>query len=572
MSRNLHDKARKRLAAEIGTCANPWGGRLSVALVYPNTYHHAMSNLGFLTVYHLLNSRNDTLCERFFLPDQEDLEEHRRTGTPIFSLESGRQLIDFDLVAFSLSFENDYLNLPAIFELGRFPWRAADRDEKFPLLLAGGVCAFLNPEPLAEVMDLFAIGEAEVILPGLVDTLRVWGGDKPLLPNLARQPGLYVPSLYTPRNDDDGVLIGWDVRDDAPLPVKRVWIKDLDDSPSRSFVQTSDTEFGDMALTEISRGCSRGCRFCAAGFLFLPPRERSLENLIPQIDQGLCDRKRQGLVSPAVGDHPQLAGLQNHILAQGGAVSVASIRMDTISESDVEVLLNSGHKTVSLAPEAGSQRMRDAINKGVTEEQILQAVRLLSEGGIPNLKLYFLIGLPGEEKADVEAIVLLSEQIRAVWVVAGQQRGKLGSIHLSVNPFVPKPFTPFQWAPMATEAELKKKMNLIRSGIGRLPNVSVSFESPREALLQGLLSRGDRRLGEVIPILAAGERFSQACRQLGIDTAASQHREFAKDERLPWQLLDSGVRHDYLWREYQAAKAQTKTPRCVAGCSKCGVC
>ncbi len=569
MSRNLYDKARKRLAAESGPRARPWGGRLSVALVYPNTYRNAMSNLGFQTVCQLLNSRDDALCERFFLPDGEGLAEHRRTGTPLFSLDSGKALGDFDLIAFSISFENDYLNLPVIFELGGMPWLAAERSDRFPLLLCGGVCAFMNPEPLARVMDLFAVGEAEAILPGLIAAL---GRGESSLPELAQLPGIYAPSLYTERCAADGKPAGWETDVGAPLPVRRVWQEHLDDSASRTFIFTGDTEFGDMALTEISRGCSRGCRFCAAGYLFLPPRERSLDNLLRQIDAGLCARSKQGLVSPAVGDYPRLSELQAGILERGGTVSVASIRMDTITAADVEALHRSGHRTVSLAPEAGSQEQRDAINKGVSEEQILNAVRLLAEGGIPNLKLYFLIGLPGESQEDVRAIAALTGMIREVWIASGRQRGRLGSLHLSVNPFVPKPFTPFQWAPMATEAQLKRSVRLLRGTVGRMANVTVSFESPRAALLQGLLSRGGRELGGVIPRLAEGIRYPIACREAGIDADAILHRARDRDDPLPWEVVDSGVRREYLWQEYRLALAGKTSPRCVAGCVRCGVC
>ncbi len=569
MSRKLLNKARKRLNAETGTRSNPRGGRLAVALVYPNTYHHAMSNLGFQTVYHLLNSRDDCLCERFFLPDKDDLDEHRRTGTRLFSLESGKPLLDFDLITFSISFENDYLNLPVIFELGRIPWLAKDRGDTFPLILTGGVCAFMNPEPLADVMDLFAVGEAEVILPGLVGALKE---EKTEYSVLAKLSGIYVPSLYVVKSNDDGSIAGWDVKGDAPFPVKRLWLEDLDKSVSRSFVQTEETEFGDMALAEVSRGCSRGCRFCAAGFLFLPPRERSLDNLLSQVDTGLCDRKKQGLVSPAVGDYPLLPELQKGILERGGTVSVASLRMDSVAIEDVEALVLSGHKTVSLAPEAGSQKLRDSINKGVTDEQILHAVKLIADGGIPNLKFYFLIGLPDETTEDVEAIVALIESIRSVWLEAGRRKGQLGSLHLSVNPFVPKPFTPFQWVGMATESELKKKIKTIRSGIGKLANVSVSFESPKSSLLQCLLSRGDRRLAEIIPALASGGKLRTVCSEAGIDWSKIIHRHYSEGDPLPWEVLDSGVRREYLWQELLASRNQITTPRCVAGCVRCGVC
>lgn len=572
MSRKLIDNARRRLAGETGCQANPWGGRLSVALIYPNTYHQAMSNLGFLSIYHLLNSRSDTLCERFFLPDPDDLAEHRKTGYPLFSLESGRPLQDFDVVAFSISFENDYLHLPVLFELGRVPLFSSERTDNDPLLLCGGVCAFLNPEPLAEIMDLFAVGEGEVILPDLLSALIQGGPRDELLQRSACLPGIYVPNRYQVSYHPDGTLAAQTPLPETPAAVKRQWLADLDLAASRSFVQTENTEFGDMALTEISRGCSRGCRFCAAGYIYLPPRERSLANLIDQVETGLCQRSKIGLVGAAVSDYPQIAELNQEILDRGGQISVASLRIDALTATEVAALKASGHRTVALAPEAGSQRMRDLINKNLDVEQILHAVRLLAEGGIPNLKLYFLIGLPSETEADILEMLELVGQIRQVWVDEGRKRGRLGNITLSVNPFIPKPFTPFQWVGMEPEKSLNAKLKQIRSGISRLGNTEVFFESLRSAQLQALLSRGDRHLARLLPELASGKNFKAGCRGLGLDPDFYITRERGAEELLPWEVIDSGVSRDYLWREYQRGLAGQRTIPCQPGCQRCGVC
>lgn len=572
MSRKLIDNARRRLAAETGCQHNPWGGRLSVALVYPNTYHQAMSNLGFLSIYHLLNSRSDTLCERFFLPDPGDLAEHRKTGYPLFSLESGRPLRDFDLIAFSISFEGDYLHLPTLFELGRLPLFAADRGPGDPLLLCGGVCAFLNPEPLAEIMDLFAVGEGEVILPGLLRALIDGGERDGLLQRLGRLPGVYVPSLYRLEYHPDGTLAAQPPLGSAPARVRRQWLADLDTAASRSFVQTAETEFGDMALTEVSRGCSRGCRFCAAGYIYLPLRERSLENLVEQIETGLCQRSKVGLVGAAVSDYPQIEELNQEILQRGGKISVASLRIDALTAAEVAALKASGHRTVALAPEAGSQRMRDLINKNLDTEQILQAVQLLAAGDIPNLKLYFLIGLPGETEADLAEMLELVNQIRQVWLEEGRRRGRLGTITLSVNPFIPKPFTPFQWAGMEPEKTLNAKLQGLRKAIARLGNTELICESLRSAQLQALLSRGDRRIARLLPELAAGQNLKAACRSLGLDPDFFITRERGPEELFPWEILDSGVARDYLWREYRRGLAGQTTLPCQPGCQRCGVC
>jgi len=556
MSRKLIEHLRNRLTAETGVIRHSWQeGRYRVALVYPNTYHQGMSNLGFLTVYQLLNARDDCLCERFFLPDSTDLREHQRSGFPLVSCESQRPLADFDLVAFSISFENDYLHLPLIFELGKLPLLAEDRNENHPLVLFGGVCAFLNPEPLAEIVDLVAVGEAEPILPQLLPVLI---GESPepshLFSKLAELPGIYLP------------------RHQQPQRPQRQFLADLDASASRSFIQAEATEFGDMALTEVARGCSRGCRFCAAGYIYLPPRERSVANLLEQVETGLCERQKIGLVGAAVADHGGFDLLQQGILERGGQLSVSSLRLDALTATEVAALRQAGLRTAAIAPEAGCQRLRDLINKGINETQILHAVQLLADGGIQNLKLYFLIGLPTEEQNDLDELLNLTEKIRQIWRETGRVRGALGTVTLSVNPFIPKPFTPLQWAGMEPEASLKKKLRFLYAAISRMPNTELNSESLRSAVLQAFLSRGDRQIGRLLPQLAAGANLKQLCKKAGIDLASSVTRERRQDEEFPWEVIDQGINREYLWREYRNALQGKLTPRCAAGCTRCGVC
>jgi len=572
MSHRLIDKYRQRLAAETGIAANPWGGRLAVALVYPNTYHQGMSNLGVQAVYQLLNSRDDTLCERFFLPDPEDLAEHRRTGFPLVSLETQRPLGDFDLIAFSISFENDYLNVPVIFELGHLPLWREERADRHPLVLCGGVCAFLNPEPLAEIMDLFAVGEAEVLLSPLLDALHQNGSQERanLLAGLAALPGIYVPSRYRVDYAEDGSLQAMTPLPGAPARVARQWLAALDTFQAQTCVATADTEFSGMQLVEVSRGCPRACRFCAAGFIYRPFREHSPEHLRRLLDaEG--SPGRVGLVAAAVSDYGDLATVGAAILEAGGEVSVSSVRIDAITPQQIEVLARSGHKTLALAPEAGSQRMRDVVNKGIDEAQILTAVRMLAEGGVPNLKLYFMVGLPGETDDDVAAIGALTGQIRQVWEEVGRSRGRLGRLILSVNPFVPKPWTPLQWAPMEPASRLEKKYRLLQKLIRPLANVDLQCESLRSAELQGLLARGDRRCGRLLPLLAAGSNLKAACREVGLDAAFYLHRERGADELFPWEVIAQGVRREYLWQEYQDALTATPGQVCSPGCRRCGM-
>ncbi len=412
------------------------------------------------------------------------------------------------------------------------------------------------------------------MLPELVATLTA-GGERTrpeLLERLAGAPGIYVPSLYESEWSADGTLQGWVRQPAVPARVVRQWVRELDRTASRSFVLTEATEFSDMALTEISRGCGRGCRFCAAGYIYLPPRERSLDVLLEQVDLGLCEREKVGLVGAAVSDYSRIAELDRAILDRGGKISVASLRIDSLTPEEVAALKASGHRTLALAPEAGSQRMRDTVNKGLSREQILAAVRLLGKGGVLNLKLYFLVGLPGESEDDIAEMLDLLTEIRAVWVEEGKKQGRLGTLTISVNPFIPKPFTPFQWAGMAPEKRLKGVFQRLRAAVGRMANTEIIFESTRSAVLQALLARGDRRVGRLLPDLSAGMNLKTACRRQGLDPDFYVTRERGTEEVFPWEIIDSGVRRDFLRREYEAALAARTSRRCFDGCVDCGVC
>ncbi len=569
MANNVLSSNQLRRSKESGACYHSWNeGRYRIALVYPNGYQQGMSNLGFQTVYHLINQREDCLCERFFLPDRS-VEHHE---TALLSLESDRPLRDFDLIALSISFENDYLHLPAIFSAGNISLLAEQRQLDDPLVLIGGVCAFINPEPIAEIADLIAVGEAEPILPGLLKgLLRSFSMPRhQLLLELAQLPGVYVPRFYHASYTAEG--ISYQRNAAVPQRIQRQYLRDLDSSASRTFIQSEAAEFSHMALVEVSRGCSRGCRFCAAGFVYLPPRERSLDNLLEQADQGLCQRNRIGLVAAAVADYSQVIPLQQGIIARGGEISVSSLRLDAIDAKAVALLAQAGHNSVAIAPEAGSQRMRDVINKGLSEDQILSAVQVLTDGGIRHLKLYFLIGLPFEEMADVEAIIELVQKIANMRQASGKVSGHLGNLTVSVNPFIPKPFTPFQWAGMEGEKSLKKKGRLLQSACSRIPNTRFMMESVRLAILQAFLSRGDRRIGAMLPELARGGSLRQICAAANWSLVTELTRERREDEAFAWEMIDSGVRREYLWNEYQRAAEQPLTSPCTPGCCRCGVC
>jgi radical SAM superfamily enzyme YgiQ (UPF0313 family) len=554
MSWKIIEKYRRILDAEKGSVRKEWGGKITVCLVYPNSYRTAMSNLGFQVVYGLLNSRQDTVCERAFLPDPEDLREYTKTGTPLLSLESQRPLNDFTVIAFSVSFESDYLHIPRLFRLAGIPPFAAERDDSRPLVMAGGAALFINPEPVAEFMDLVCVGEAEVILPRLLPLLQETGADRnDLLERASLLPGLYVPALYEVGYSGERVDSIKGLRS-APFPVQRGWAKNLDPYPTSSVIYTPHTEFSDMRLIELSRGCPRGCRFCAAGFIYRPYRQRSLDAIKREVDRGLAEHRRMGLVAAAVSDFREIGELCRYIAGRGGAVSVSSLRLDGLDENLIALLKASGHKTVALAPDGGSQRLRDLIGKNLTREQILAASESLIKGGILNLKLYFIIGLPTEEMSDLDEMVTLIRDIRERIGNAAREKGRIGEVILSVNPFIPKPFTPFQWCAMEEAKPLDRKIGYLRKATASLSNVRMIVENPKEAYLQALLSRGDRRLARLLVEAEASGNWRKAAKGLGIDTDRLVYREIPVDETLPWEIIESGDR-DLLMREYRKAFA-----------------
>lgn len=545
-----------------------------MALAYPNAWRIGMANLGLHAVYRLINAEPRALCERVFLPGTAE-EEVRST-------ESGRPLRGFDVVAFSLSFEDDYGNVLALLDRAGLPLRSSDRDERFPLVVAGGIAVQMNPEPLAPFVDLFLLGEAEVLVAPFVAAVGDLASSRPrrgeALRELSRLPGAYVPSLYRVEYADTRAGEGWVTRfqptGGAPERVERRWLADLRGVATSRVIDSPEAQFGDLFLTELARGCLWGCRFCAAGFVQRPYREVDLETLRAEARKGLERGMRVGLVGPDVSDHTGLDALTCLIGAEGGSFSPSSLRVDAITPELSRRMAQGGERTVAIAPEAGTERLRRVVNKDFTDDQIVRAAEHAVSQGMRHVKMYFLCGLPTEEEEDLLGMVQVTRRIREeVLRPRARSTGRMGRLSLSVNPFVPKPWTPFQWIPMQEVGRLDRKRALLERELGPL-GVGLDFLPPRRAFFQALLSRGDRRAADLLEAawLQTGGDLRRALARWPHDPGFFATREAAVEERLPWDFIDQGVDKAFLARELRRGVAGKLTSKCrLETCRACGL-
>jgi radical SAM superfamily enzyme YgiQ (UPF0313 family) len=552
------ERALATLSKETGYIRKPHGGRLRVALAFPNTYWVGMSNLGFQTVYRLFNAQDDVVCERVFLPPKQELSELAASKAPLLTLESQTPVGEFDVVAFSVSFEWDYVNLLTLLRLAGVPRHAAERGPHHPLIVVGGAVTFVNPEPLAPFADVIAAGEGEVLVPAFDRAFRESTGRTDLLHRLSLERGFYVPSFYGPQYGADGALTGYVQTagaPTAPMPVRKAAVRTTDalDPPATS-IFTPETEFGSRFLVEVVRGCANLCRFCWAGYNYLPVRSFPADRILQLAEAARPHASRVGLVSIALCDHPEIERILARLHEMGYGISPASLRLDDLTEAIVRILRESGERSITIAPETGSDRLRRVINKTVTNDEILDRAELIFASGIENLKLYYMIGLPTETDDDLVAIRDLTVQMRERMIRHARGRGQIGRIVASVNPLIPKPGTAYQRLAMEDPALTDRKIKRLRTLTAGIDNVYFNIKSERHSYYQALLSLGDRRVAAVVEAAERnGQNWRAAVAETGVDADSFIFRDRTADAVLPWDVIDGGMKSSFFQSEYEKA-------------------
>lgn len=593
------DKPARYIGGEVNAVMkDPGKVDIRFAMAFPDVYEIGMSHLGIQILYDMFNRRSDVWCERVYSP-WSDLEQiMREQQIPLFALESQSPVRDFDFLGITLQYEMCYTNVLQLLDLAGIPFHTSERTEKDPIVIGGGPCAY-NPEPLAEFFDLFYIGEGEVVYDSLLDLYKemkhAGASRQDYLRKAASVPGIYVPSLYRAEYREDGTLANFfPLYPDVPEKVEKQLVLDLDSAPyPKAPVVPYVKAAQDRVVLEIQRGCIRGCRFCQAGMVYRPLREKTLDTLKREADYLLKSTGYEeiSLSSLSTSDYRELPELMDYLLdicpQSGVNISLPSLRIDSFSLDMMGRVQDVKKSSLTFAPEAGTQRMRDVINKGLTEEDILTGAGTAFEGGWNKVKLYFMLGLPGETGEDIRGIAHLCEKVaERYYEIPKEQRNGKCQITASSSFFVPKPFTPFQWASMNTSGEFLEKARMLKEEMRSQLNqksLRYHYHEADVSVLEGVLARGDRRIGAVLEAAYRnGARFDawtesfcpeaweQAFRQCGVDPEFYTSREREVSELLPWDFIDAGVSKEFLIREWNLACEGVITPNCRQKCAGCG--
>lgn len=557
-------------AGERGALISRTGSIISLALVYPNSYAVGMANLGFQFLYNHINSLPNLSCERFFV---EAGQPGKNAPSAPFSEETGRPLSHFPIIAFSIPFESDYPNIVKALISSSIPLFQEERAARDPFVMAGGVSVSMNPEPMADFMDLIYVGEiAENIkiqgskfgsflsrLAELVIELGP-GQREDIYLHMKEFPGVYIPSAHTVHYNDRNLIQKIDTRAGFPEITRAVKRRSIHDPVPVSTLFSSEAEFGESTLIETNRGCSRGCKFCAAGWIHFPVRHRKFESFKTAIDSAIDQGLKVGLVGSDLAGRPDLEEVLSYIIESRGEFSLSSIRPEGLTPRVMELMAATGQKTATLAPEVASGRLKRVIGKEIPSERFIELIRDLVCAGIPNVRLYFMMGLPTETDEDFKTIIDFTLEARAVFVEASRPKGRIGKLSVQINPFVPKPWTPFQWSAMATPAQLSERARIARNALKKTPNLKLRIESIREAVTQALLSRGDRRVSRVMVRTLSGENWNQALKAQGLTADLYNTRERRFEEILPWDVTYHGVPKERLWKAWKSALDSGETP------------
>ena len=573
---------------------NPNDVDIRFAFCFPDVYEVGMSHLGTRILYHTINQRKDTYCERVFAPWPDMEEQLRKNEIPLMTLETKDPLTAFDILGFTLQYEMSYTNILNMLDMAGITYRASERGEEEPIIMAGGPCAY-NPEPLYDIVDFFEIGEGEEVMNEVLDVYKKYKGKgkkKEFLREIAKIQGVYVPSLYEVSYNEDGTIKEFKPKyEDVPAKVKKRIVNNFDkvDFPLDMIVPYSEIVH-DRVVLETSRGCTNGCRFCQAGMIYRPVREKTTNTLLDQADKMIKATGYQevSLASLSICDYSDIQNLVSTLILEHGkknvGVALPSIRVDAFSVDLIKEIQKVRKTGLTFAPEAGSQRMRDIINKGLTEERILEATKNAFESGWSTIKLYFILGLPYEELEDAAGIGELAEKMAAVYYdIHKDKRAKGLKINVSTSILVPKPFTPFQWAPMARPDEVWQKIDAVKGAI-KTRAIHYNYHEQKTSFMEAVFARGDRRPGELlIQAFEKGAKFdgwseyfnyelwTEAMKECNIDEDFYVYRDRSYDEILPWDFIDIGVNRRYLEVENEKAKRAELTQNCRKGCTGCGI-